>query len=590
MGPSPENIYGLVRMNRRASATVGGVLKDIINLIQHKKYRRIILSGIGIGLVTLAAALYELHSSYKLEVERAIVQSDNYSQVLEEQLAVILTKFDLTMSETVRTIENKRGTSSLSVSEIQSVLEERIKDIPEAKTFFVLDKNGYDMHRNKDGSKLYLGDREYFRFQRNSVINQMVISQPLIGRVSGVYSLIFSRKIVDRENKFNGIVAISVPLTFFRDLYSAIDVGKKGSIALGSNENILYARYPWDEKLIGSQVKNMDVVREIFAGNSRVKRLVGESLFDGVVRYSSIRRVGKTKFFIHVGISKDEILSAWRMRSFFYLIGFIIFWFGGAVYLIRFLKSMQELDEKKKMAIQNAKLASLGEMASGIAHEINNPLAVIQSRTLHLKRQIDRGQYDPDNFKESLQKINMTVDRIAKIIRGLKSFSRNADGDPLTPVSLKTIVENTLELCSEKFRNNQVIFKVDPIPDITIHCREAQIVQVLLNLLNNAFDAVEMKEERWVHLSFNMMRRNHISIIVTDCGDGIPDSVAQNIMQPFFTTKDVGKGTGLGLSISKGIVDSHQGELYLDKKNRNTRFVISLPVSHVNYDGLSEAG
>lgn len=541
-------------------------MKDLINLIQQKKYRRIILSGVGIGLATLAAALYELHSSYKLEISRAVIQSDNYSQVLEEQLSIILTKFDLTMYETIRTIENKRGKDLLDTKSIAEVLQERVKDIPEARAFFVLDREGYDLFRMKDGKKLYLGDRQYFRFQKNSKVDSMMISEPHVGRMTGILSIVFSRKILDRKNAFNGIVGISIPLTFFRDIYSKVDIGREGSISLGSNENIIYARYPRDEKYIGATVNHKD----------------------GITRYSSTRRVGNTKFFVHVGISKDEVLSAWKKRSLFYLFGFIIFWFGGAAYLIQFLKSMQELDERKKMAIQNAKLASLGEMASGIAHEINNPLAVIQSRTLHLKRQIDRGQYDPDNFKESLQKINMTVDRIAKIIRGLKSFSRNADGDPLMPVPLKSIVENSLELCNEKFRNNQVILKVDPIPDITIHCRESQIVQVLLNLLNNGFDAVENREARWVHLSFNMIKRNHVSIIVTDSGEGIPEAIAQNIMQPFYTTKDVGKGTGLGLSISKGIVDSHHGELYLDRKNRNTRFVISLPVTHVNYSNLPQ--
>lgn len=565
-------------------------MKDVINLIQHKKYRRFILSGVGIGLVTLAAALYELHSSYKLEIDRAMIQSDNYSQVLEEQLSIILTKFDLTMSETIRTIENKRGKDLLNKEVIREVLEERQKDIPESKAFFVLDENGYDMFRFKDGKKLYLGDREYFRYQKNSIVDSLMISEPHIGRMTGVPSIVFSRKLVNRKNEFKGLVGISIPLTYFRDIYSKVDVGREGSISLGSNENIVYARYPWDEKYIGAKINNKDVIAELFAGKNPVKRMSRESRIDGITRYSSIRRVGNTKFFVYVGISKNEVLSAWRQRSFFYLAGFIIFWFGGAVYLLRFLKSMQELDERKKMAIQNAKLASLGEMASGIAHEINNPLAVIQSRTLHMKRQIDRGQYDPENFKESLQKINTTVDRIAKIIRGLKSFSRNADGDPLMPVSIKSIVENTLELCNEKFRNNQVILKVDPIPDITIHCRESQIVQVLLNLLNNAYDAVETRENRWVHLSFNMMRRNHISIIVTDSGEGIPETIAQNIMQPFFTTKDVGKGTGLGLSISKGIVEGHHGEIYLDRKNRNTRFVVSLPVCHVNYESLPQVG
>lgn len=524
------------------------------------------LLGISIGVVTLAGAIYELRSTYQLEVNKAVVQSENLSHVLEEQLSAIITKFDLTMSETVRSIENKRGNGPLDKKAIREVLDERIEDVPEAKTFFVLDENGYDLFRLKDGRPLYLGDRDYFQEHKQSTTDHLIISRPYVGRLSNILSIVFSRKIIDKKNKFVGLVAITVPVSFFRGIYSKLDVGRDGAIYLTNDKNMLYASFPWSEGVIGSTINsNPDL------------------------RYGSLRRVGATKLNVYVGISKKEIHAFWERRCLFYSIAFLIFWVGGAVYLFRFLKSLHELDERKKMAVQNAKLASLGEMASGIAHEINNPLAVIHTRSLHLKRLIDRNQYDPEVFKENLSKINSTVDRIAKIIRGLKSFSRNAESDAFIPTSLKTIVENSLELCSEKFRHQLVLLKVDPIPDITIDCRESQLVQVLLNLLTNAYDAVEKNEERWVHLSFKVKSLNAVAIIVTDSGHGIPEEVAQNIMQPFYTTKEVGKGTGLGLSISKGIVDDHGGEIYLDRKSINTRFVIDLPIKNADLNQTKQA-
>lgn len=565
-------------------------MKDIILLIKHKKYRRIMLWGLSIGILTLAGAVYELNSSYHLEVDRAVVQSDNLSHVLEEQLSIIFTKFDLAMSETVRTIENKRGKKILDKLSIKDVLDERIKDIPEAKTFFVLDKDGYDLFRTKDGKTLYLGDREYFQEQKASTDDRLIISKPIVGRLSNIPSISFSRKVVDKKHQFNGVVAITVPLSFFCNIFAKLDVGKNGAISLGSKENFIYARYPWDEQLIGKHLYNIGSVDELFSSKKKVIRTTRASRVDGVMRYTSMRRVSDSKFYVYVGISKDEILASWKMRCFFYLTSFIIFWVGGCLYLFRFLKSLQELDERKKMDVQNAKLTSLGEMASGIAHEINNPLAVILARSSLMRKQIDRNQYDPEVFKENLQKINITVDRIAKIIKGLKSFSRNADQDAFIATPVKTIVENTLELCNEKFRFQLVMLKVDPIPDISIECRESQLVQVLLNLLNNAYDAVEKNGERWVQLSFNMMKTNMITITVTDSGNGIPERIAQNIMQPFYTTKDVGKGTGLGLSISKGIVDDHRGEIYLDRKYQHTRFVINLPIKQTDYITIHRAG
>ncbi len=554
-------------------------MKDIISLFKNSKYKRVISSSFVFSLFFAAAAFFELNTSYRLELKRAETQSSNLSQVLEEQLSGTFKKLDLTMLDAVRTIQEKKYFNKSDSEKVKSILIERFKDIPEAKTFYAVDKNGYDIFRKKEGKSVYLGDRDYFTVQKASMKDELYISRPLFGRMTGMRSIALSRRLVNKKNEFVGIVAAVIPLTYFRDLYSKLDIGKEGSITLCSNENIMYARYPWSEEFIGKKLANEDIISQIFDRNEKVINGNRLSRIDGITRYSSSRRIADSKFFVVVGISRDEILSAWKQRSLFYTIGFLLSWSIGFFYLVSFLKSMQELDDRKKSAIQTAKLTSLGEMASGIAHEINNPLAVISTRATQMRRQIERGQYDPEAFKASLLRINQTVDRIAKIIRGLKSFSRNAEQDAFDAVQLKSIVENTLELCNEKFRHQRVLLKVDTVPEAVLYCREAQLVQVLLNLLSNAYDAVERLEDRWTHVSFSIDQNEILSIMVTDSGEGIPEKIAQDIMQPFFSTKEVGKGTGLGLSISKGIIEDHKGNFYLDQKSKNTRFVIELPVS-----------
>lgn len=165
---------------------------------------------------------------------------------------------------------------------------------------------------------------------------------------------------------------------------------------------------------------------------------------------------------------------------------------------------------------------------------------------------------------------------MTKIIRGLKAFSRNAEADPMTLNPVSVLVDDSLELCREKFRNKGVELRVGQIPDLSLLCRPTEISQVLLNLLGNAFDAVEARAgERWVMIDA-VETDYRLQIQVTDCGSGIPDDVARRILEPFFTTKELGKGTGLGLSISKGIIESHGGRLYLDQSCPNTRFVVEL--------------
>lgn len=115
-----------------------------------------------------------------------------------------------------------------------------------------------------------------------------------------------------------------------------------------------------------------------------------------------------------------------------------------------------------------------------------------------------------------------------------------------------------------------------PHHEIKISCHPAQISQIILNLLNNSFDAVSVLEEKWVRLVVKE-NKNDVEIQVTDSGKGIPYEYQSKLTQPFFTTKASGKGTGLGLSISQVIAEAHHGELYLDKESKNTRFIVKLP-------------
>lgn len=236
------------------------------------------------------------------------------------------------------------------------------------------------------------------------------------------------------------------------------------------------------------------------------------------------------------------------------------------------------IDSQQQQMIASAKLSSLGEMAGGIAHEINNPLAIIISKIKLLEQKISRHEIDWNVLKSELGKIDQTTLRIAKIVRGLKAFSRESTQDLKERVRISSILNDVLDLCGEKFKYHEVDLRLKEYEDVELICRSTQISQVLVNLLGNSFDAIQQNDEKWVEIE--IVRYDHIlRISVTDSGRGIPESVAQKIMHPFFTTKEVGKGTGLGLSISKGLIEDHGGKIFLDTSCQNTRFVIDLPLS-----------
>lgn len=241
----------------------------------------------------------------------------------------------------------------------------------------------------------------------------------------------------------------------------------------------------------------------------------------------------------------------------------------------------KELEVQKIINIHNSKMSALGEMAGGIAHEINTPLATMKMLVGSTSREVDKEIFDIEFVNDKLKKINITIDRIAKIVKGLKTFSRDGSKDPFNEASVKSIIEDTIFLCKEKFVHRAVDLRVLFQDEMAMcECRSVQISQVLLNLLSNSLDALEGLPTKWIELKQSADESN-IYISVTDSGSGIPKNVVQKIFDPFFTTKGVEKGTGLGLSISLGIIKEHQGEMFVNEESPNTQFVIKLPKKRV---------
>lgn len=232
------------------------------------------------------------------------------------------------------------------------------------------------------------------------------------------------------------------------------------------------------------------------------------------------------------------------------------------------------LETEQLCSIQAAKYSLLGEMSAGIAHEIATPLLVILGRSeLTIKK------YQNDEYlKNTFQKIEKMVNRINKIIETMRKFSRNTSKDDFELVNLHEIIDDSLELCHERTKATSTNIIIDEeISKIEFECKSVEISQVVLNLLNNACDAVSEVEDRWVRVDAEVLE-DSVEIRVSDSGKGIPDVLRSKIMEPFFTTKKVGVGTGLGLSISKTIIANHRGKIEIKELNNHNTFVVTLPI------------
>lgn len=226
----------------------------------------------------------------------------------------------------------------------------------------------------------------------------------------------------------------------------------------------------------------------------------------------------------------------------------------------------------------SARMASLGEMASGIAHEINNPLAIIRASADMLAKKIRKNLYNQEYALTQLDRVVFTSDRIAKIIKGLRSLSEEGTDGVFTFTNTEMLLNNTMEFCKQRIEHFNIDLKVENyIPEVEFEAKAVQLSQALLILINNSVDAISDQPQAWIKIKAQQIGER-IMISVCDSGNGIPNEIADKIMTPFFTTKDPDKGTGLGLSIAHNILSEHHGEVYLEKTSKNTEFVIMLPL------------
>lgn len=239
------------------------------------------------------------------------------------------------------------------------------------------------------------------------------------------------------------------------------------------------------------------------------------------------------------------------------------------------------IDQTVKL-VHTSRLAVLGEMSAGMAHEINNPLTIISSCAQMLTRFGKADKVDNQLLIKHTEKIYKSVERISAIVKGLKHFANQSDRVPKGRYFIHEIMNETTPFCQEHINSLGIAFKIDEIPDIEIHCHSVQISQVLLNLLKNASDALAGEPdafERWISINFKQDDQ-YFYFLVSNGGEKISNEVAEKIFNPFFTTKN--SGTGLGLSISQTIMKDHGGELYYDSDGyERTTFVIKHPLMNL---------
>ena len=259
-------------------------------------------------------------------------------------------------------------------------------------------------------------------------------------------------------------------------------------------------------------------------------------------------------------------------------------------------KAYQELKQTQSQLVQSGKLASIGELAAGVAHELNQPLMVIRGNAQLIQRNISKGKLKIEDMHKQIEPIEKNTKRMMTIINHLRAFSRQSKAEYYA-LNVNNVIEESFLMVGEqlRLRNIEVKKSLDPqLPQIKGDTN--QLEQVFLNLITNARDAIMEKFDNEKPMngdteSMEIITKpsdtddSLIEILFKDSGSGIKEKDQTNIFDPFYTTKEVGKGTGLGLSISYGIINDHKGQIEVAETGpEGTMFKVTLPIADLNSD------
>lgn len=619
--------------------------------------RTIGLMVIAFGFLLLCFIWFGLYMKIEAEknqeLNNAIKETKNYARTFEEHTLRTIRGAD----QTVLFLKSEYERQGRSIDIPQYVSEGRFSSQPFV-LMGVIDEEGiFAVSNQVPFVPSNLGDREHFRVHKDIDSKQLFISKPVLGRSSGKWSIQMTRRVNKPDGSFGGVVVISMDPFYFTEFYKELDIGKKASVTLIGDDGIVRARQSGPDSEIGQDVRKSTLMEQ--AATDTKGSFISSSAVDSFKRIYSFRRMKDYPLIVMVGVDEAEYFEPFhqRVESYYISAGIItaviLIFTTGLFFLLKrqhlFETALQytldgleiqveertrelqkknselevaynDLQSAQSQVIHQEKMASIGQLAAGVAHEINNPLGFAMSNfetlqkymrrmvdvlaafrtfrndvmttadsglqqknaelsALEQQKKIDHILQDVDaTFQETQEGLR----RVSDIVKALKVFSRIDQQGKYENYDLNEGIRNSLIVSQNEIKFIAAI--QEELTDIpTVKAVGGQINQVLLNLLLNAAYAIKDKGLDGLGLITVRTYTDGKSVFcaVQDNGKGIPQDIQKDIFNPFFTTKPVGQGTGLGLSISYDIVvNKHHGDISFNSiVGEGTTFIIRLPFS-----------
>lgn len=385
-----------------------------------------------------------------------------------------------------------------------------------------------------------------------------------------------------REGSMSWILRATIDTDIFEGMVKAAQVGKRGDAFVINRDNILQTA-----PRFGGEVLEHPKCPDFSA---TVGIYVEEMEIDGEECLFAATSIARTNWVLVVKEDPKEALSpllrARYMTILIFTTGVLIIVAGTILItratIARLVKANREKAILDASLLQSNKMAALGKLAAGIAHEINNPLAVIKEKAGWMKdllaeEDMARGP-NYEEFEKSISKIDHHVERARKVIHRLLGFARRME-PVYEMVDINKTMDETIDFLENEARYRNIDIRTDYFDDLPqTKSDSSQIQQIFLNIIGNAIDAIGKDGQIRIKTGYNSKDRE-IAIGITDTGPGIAKEMQEKIFDPFFTTKKVAEGTGLGLSIVYGIVQKLGGRITVEsEEGSGTTFAVYLPI------------
>ncbi len=528
-----------------------------------------------VPLLILAATLY--HHFSKAYTGMVMEQLGNMAG--ERQAAL-----EMFLEERISQLTTLANTNTLAQLSDEAYLE-RVLNIMHSRSRSYIDLGVID----EDGNHLaYVGPHhdvlKKVNYRNDAWFDAVLNSGTYVSDVFLGFRKIphFIIAVLVREKNRSWILRATIDSDVIEGIVLAAQTGKSGDAYLINRENLLQTKPRFGGNLL-QPPPGPDFSSAV---GTRVEKIT----YKGVPGLFAATPVKITKWVLVIREDPREplepLLRAKYLVGLLSLMGVGLIVLGSVLNTRKVLNRLRQSDLEKarsdEVLVHESKMAALGKMAAGVAHEINNPLAVIAEEAGWMKDLLkEEDVANSPNFQEyrdTLKKIEYHVERVKKITHRLLGFARRME-----PAEEKVLVNHVLVECvgflENEARYRNIAINKELAPDLpTIASDSSQLQQVFLNILNNAIDAMG-KDGAITLRTFRQDDAHRVVIQISDTGPGIPRETLAKIFDPFFTTKEVGKGTGLGLSISHSIIEKLGGTVTVDSEvGRGTTFTISLPI------------